>query len=53
MYFLLTHRGAFSEVLLAEDKLEKGTFVAVKCIDKRGIRGKEESLENEIKVLKR
>lgn len=45
--------GAFSEVLLAEDKLEKGTFVAVKCIDKRGIRGKEESLENEIKVLKR
>ncbi|CAI9730550.1 calmodulin-dependent kinase type 1-like [Octopus vulgaris] len=45
--------GAFSEVVLAEDKLEKGKFVAVKCIDRHGLRGKEESLENEIQVLRR
>ncbi|KAK3577896.1 hypothetical protein CHS0354_008290 [Potamilus streckersoni] len=45
--------GAFSEVLLAEDKTEKGKFVAVKCIDKMGLLGKEESLENEIHVLRR
>ena len=53
-YLTLTiSRGAFSEVLLAEDKTVKDHFVAVKCIDKRGIRGKEDSLENEIKVLQR
>jgi calcium/calmodulin-dependent protein kinase I len=46
-------RGAFSEVLLAEDKLETGKFVAIKCINKKGIKGKEESLENEIDVLRR
>lgn len=46
-------RGAFSEVILAEDRSERGTFVAVKCIDKKAIKGKEESLENEIKVLRR
>ncbi|KAK2142313.1 hypothetical protein LSH36_971g00059 [Paralvinella palmiformis] len=45
--------GAFSEVLLAEDKMEKGKYVAVKCIDRKGIRGKEESLQNEIDVLRR
>lgn len=45
--------GAFSEVVLAESKGERGTFVAVKCIDKKGIKGKEESLENEIRVLHR
>ncbi|XP_052827482.1 calcium/calmodulin-dependent protein kinase type 1 [Octopus bimaculoides] len=49
----LHFRGAFSEVVLAEDKLEKGKFVAVKCIDRHGLRGKEESLENEIQVLRR
>lgn len=27
--------------------------VAIKCIDRRALKGKEESLENEIKVLKR
>lgn len=48
---LATIRGAFSEVLLAEDKTERGKFVAVKCINKKGIKGKEESLENEIDVL--
>lgn len=46
-------RGAFSEVVLAESKKERGNFVAVKCIDKKGIRGKEDSLENEIRVLKK
>ena len=49
----VSFRGAFSEVFLAELKAEPGTFVAVKCINKRGIKGKEESLENEIKVLKK
>ena len=53
MYFNKICRGAFSEVILAEDRLERGTFVAVKCIDKKAIKGKEESLENEIKVLRR
>ena len=51
--FTLCFRGAFSEVLLAEDRSDQGLFVAVKCIDKKGIRGKEESLENEIHVLRR
>jgi calcium/calmodulin-dependent protein kinase I len=45
--------GAFSEVVLAENKIEPGRFVAVKCIDKKGLKGKEESLENEIQVLRR
>ncbi|XP_052780146.1 calcium/calmodulin-dependent protein kinase type 1-like [Mya arenaria] len=45
--------GAFSEVLLAEDKIQPGKFVAVKCIDRMGIVGKEESLTNEIEVLRR
>ncbi|KAH3816821.1 hypothetical protein DPMN_118344 [Dreissena polymorpha] len=45
--------GAFSEVLLAESKTEPGKFVAVKCIDRMGIVGKEESLSNEIEVLRR
>jgi serine/threonine protein kinase len=55
LFMLLTfsYRGAFSEVLLAEDKLETGKFVAIKCINKKGIKGKEESLENEIDVLRR
>ncbi|KAL5013464.1 hypothetical protein ScPMuIL_007734 [Solemya velum] len=45
--------GAFSEVKLAEDKFEKKKYVAVKCIDRKGLIGKEESLENEIQVLRR
>ncbi|ELU02570.1 hypothetical protein CAPTEDRAFT_123124, partial [Capitella teleta] len=44
--------GAFSEVTLAEEK-ETKTMYAVKCIDKKSIRGKEESLQNEISVLRR
>uniref|UniRef100_A0A3B1JDM8 Calcium/calmodulin dependent protein kinase I n=1 Tax=Astyanax mexicanus TaxID=7994 RepID=A0A3B1JDM8_ASTMX len=44
--------GAFSEVVLAE---EKGTqrLVAVKCIPKKALEGKENSIENEIAVLHR
>jgi hypothetical protein len=38
---------------LAEDKTDPGKFVAVKCIDRMGIVGKEESLNNEIEVLRR
>jgi len=45
--------GAFSEVLLAEEREHAGKFVAIKCINKKSIKGKEESLENEIDVLRR
>jgi calcium/calmodulin-dependent protein kinase I len=45
--------GAFSKVFLAECRFETGTFVAIKCIDKKALKGKEESLENEIRVLKK
>lgn len=44
--------GAFSEVRLAESK-ESGKMFAVKVIDKKAVKGKEDSFENEIKVLKR
>lgn len=46
-------RGAFSEVRLAESKEKPGQLFAVKIIDKRALKGKEDSLENEIKVLRR
>ncbi|KAM7358794.1 calcium/calmodulin-dependent protein kinase I isoform 1-T2 [Cochliomyia hominivorax] len=45
--------GAFSEVRLAESKDEPGKHYAVKIIDKKALKGKEESLENEIRVLRR
>nr|CAD2163388.1 unnamed protein product [Meloidogyne enterolobii] len=45
--------GAFSKVFLAECRFEPGTFVAIKCIDKKALKGKEDSLENEIRVLKK
>jgi len=44
--------GAFSQVRLAESK-EDGNMHAIKIIDKKALRGKEDSLENEIRVLKR
>jgi len=44
--------GAFSQVRLAESK-EDGNMFAVKIIDKKALKGKEDSLENEIRVLKR
>ena len=46
-------RGAFSEVVLAEDKTDRGKYYAIKCIDRHGLKGKEEALENEISVLRR
>ncbi|XP_070192144.1 calcium/calmodulin-dependent protein kinase type 1-like [Littorina saxatilis] len=45
--------GAFSEVVLAEDKHDRGKYFAIKCIDRHGLKGKEESLDNEISVLRR
>ncbi|XP_067683497.1 calcium/calmodulin-dependent protein kinase type 1-like [Haliotis asinina] len=45
--------GAFSEVVLGEDKFNRGKYMAVKCIDRKGLLGKEEALENEISVLRR
>ncbi|EJD76692.1 calcium/calmodulin-dependent protein kinase type 1 [Loa loa] len=45
--------GAFSKVFLAEQISEPGFLVAIKCIDKKALKGKEESLENEIKVLRK
>uniref|UniRef100_A0A2A4ITY0 Protein kinase domain-containing protein n=1 Tax=Heliothis virescens TaxID=7102 RepID=A0A2A4ITY0_HELVI len=44
--------GAFSEVRLIESK-ENGQMFACKIIDKKALKGKEDSLENEIRVLKR
>ncbi|KAF8372018.1 cmk-1 [Pristionchus pacificus] len=41
------------EVFLAESKEHRGRLVAIKCIDKKALKGKEESLENEIKVLRK
>ncbi|GFV88007.1 hypothetical protein TNCV_3241571 [Trichonephila clavipes] len=45
--------GAFSQVVLAESKDESSKMYAIKCIDKKALKGKEDSLENEIKVLRR
>lgn len=39
--------------MLAEDAAEKGKFVAVKIIDRKALQGKEESLQNEISVLRK
>lgn len=43
-------RGAFSEVVLAEEKATR-KLVAIKCIVKKALEGKETSIENEIAVL--
>ncbi|CAL7939082.1 unnamed protein product [Xylocopa violacea] len=45
--------GAFSEVRQAESKERPGEMFAVKIIDKKALKGKEDSLENEIRVLRR
>lgn len=45
--------GAFSEVRLGESKERPGQLYAVKIIDKKALKGKEDSLENEIRVLRR
>ncbi|RZC32320.1 Pkinase domain containing protein [Asbolus verrucosus] len=54
-YYLkeLLGTGAFSVVRLAESKERPGQMYAVKIIDKKALKGKEDSLENEIKVLRR
>lgn len=51
--FFLFCSGAFSEVRLADSKDNPGQLFAVKIIDKKALKGKEDSLENEIKVLRR
>jgi calcium/calmodulin-dependent protein kinase I len=48
----LVSRGAFSEVVLAKEKATGKQF-AVKCIEKKALKGKEDSLHNEIAVLKK
>lgn len=45
--------GAFSEVRLIESRDTPGQMFAVKIIDKKALKGKEDSLENEIRVLRR
>jgi len=45
--------GAFSQVRLAESKEQPGRLFAIKVIDKKALKGKEDSLENEIRVLRR
>ncbi|KAK8753818.1 hypothetical protein OTU49_001775 [Cherax quadricarinatus] len=45
--------GAFSQVRLAEVRDDPSRVVAIKIIDKKALKGKEDSLENEIKVLRR
>ena len=46
-------RGAFSEVRLAQVRDEPQKMCAIKIIDKKALKGKEDSLENEIVVLRR
>lgn len=50
---IIINSGAFSEVRLGESKENPGQLYAVKIIDKKALKGKEDSLENEIKVLRR
>lgn len=51
-FSLFLHSGAFSEVVLAEEKAT-GKLFAVKCIPKKALKGKESSIENEIAVLRK
>eukprot|EP00117_Sycon_ciliatum_P014602 scpid66984/ scgid14795/ Calcium/calmodulin-dependent protein kinase type 1D; CaM kinase I delta; CaM kinase ID; CaMKI-like protein kinase len=44
--------GAFSEVVRGKDK-STGRQVAVKCIDRKALKGSEGALENEVAVLRR
>nr|XP_027199848.1 calcium/calmodulin-dependent protein kinase type 1-like [Dermatophagoides pteronyssinus] len=45
--------GAFSQVYLAQNHNDPLQMVAIKCIDKKALKGKEDSLDNEIKVLRK
>uniref|UniRef100_A0A669EI55 Calcium/calmodulin-dependent protein kinase 1Db n=1 Tax=Oreochromis niloticus TaxID=8128 RepID=A0A669EI55_ORENI len=49
---LLSSSGAFSEVVMAREKAT-GKMVAIKCIPKKALKGKETSIENEIAVLRK
>lgn len=49
---IVLYRGAFSEVVLAEEKRTQ-RLVAIKCIPKKALEGKENNIENEIAVLHR
>ncbi|KAG9477821.1 hypothetical protein GDO78_013023 [Eleutherodactylus coqui] len=49
---VVSSRGAFSEVVLAQEK-DTEHLVALKCIPKKALRGKEAVVENEIAVLKK
>ncbi|KAK2917660.1 calcium/calmodulin-dependent protein kinase 1Db [Channa argus] len=44
--------GAFSEVVMAQERAT-GKMVAIKCIPKKALKGKETSIENEIAVLRK
>ena len=52
LFVLSVGRGAFSEVVRAEEK-ESTKQVAIKIIDKKALKGKEEALQNEIDVLRK
>ncbi|XP_047737094.1 calcium/calmodulin-dependent protein kinase type 1 isoform X3 [Hyalella azteca] len=45
--------GAFSQVRLAEVRDDPSRMCAIKIIDKKALKGKEDSLDNEITVLRR
>lgn len=47
------YSGAFSVVRLGESKDHPDQLYAIKIIDKKALKGKEDSLENEIKVLRK
>ena len=53
VFSLCFSSGAFSQVRLAESRDRPGTLHAIKVIDKKALKGKEDSLENEIRVLRR
>jgi calcium/calmodulin-dependent protein kinase I len=51
VYFRI-HSGAFSEVVKGIEK-SSGKAYAIKCIAKKQLKGKEDSIENEINILKK
>lgn len=53
MQYQTFRRGAFSRVHMAKSLEDPEDIVAIKCIDKEALRGKEDSLVNEIRVLRR
>ncbi|CAI8052504.1 Calcium/calmodulin-dependent protein kinase type 1 [Geodia barretti] len=48
----LLGKGAFSEVFRVQDR-ETSVQYAIKIIDKKALKGKEEALQNEIGVLRK